>query len=162
MIEQQPEVGIVRDSSGSMNQSQLNACIREAYHIMQALGVDEVWFTDADAAVSCPWRRVNANFFRNLTEVHGRGGTDFRPAINEAEKLFPRPDLLIYCTDGDGPAPKNAPVDMTVVWCLILGGWSRGKPPAKWGHTVIVTDDPTKRKAPPIVPDDPDDDDEDD
>jgi predicted metal-dependent peptidase len=156
MIEHQPEVGFVRDSSASMNLDQLNACIREAYHIMQALGVDEAWFADADAAVAMPWKRVGPEFFRQLTEVHGRGGTDFRPAITAAEKLFPRPDLLIYCTDGFGPAPTIAPVDMAVVWCLIGGQRS----PAKWGHPVIISEDPNDRRATPILPveEEPDDD----
>lgn len=162
MIEHQPEVAIVRDSSGSMNQNQLIACIRESYHIMQALGVDEVWFADADANVAMPWKRVGAAFFLNLTEVHGRGGTDFRPAIKAAEKLFPHPDLLIYCTDGDGTAPRSPPRDMAVVWAIILGGYARGKAPARWGHTVIVSEDPRVRRSAVLMPDDEEEDDEDD
>jgi hypothetical protein len=154
MIEHQPEVAFVRDSSGSMNVNQLNACIREAYHIMQALGVDEVWFTDADADVAIPWRRVGAAFFLNLTTVHGRGGTSFIPAINAATKLFPRPDLLIYFTDGDGSAPRRAPPGMEVVWAIIMGGYSaHAKAPARWGHTVIVSEDPRTRRSKVELPD---------
>lgn len=162
MIEHQPEVAIVRDSSGSMNVNQLNACIREAYHIMQALGVDEIWFADADADVAMPWKRVGAAFFLNLTEVHGRGGTDFRPAIKAAQKLFPPPDLLIYCTDGDGTAPRRAPPNMAVVWAIILGGYARGRAPARWGHTVLISEDPRVRKSAVILPDEEDSDDEED
>jgi predicted metal-dependent peptidase len=158
MIEHQPEVAIVRDSSGSMNINQLNACIREAYHIMQALGVDEVWFTDADADVAVPWKRVGAAFFLNLTEVHGRGGTSFIPAIESAQKLFPPPDLLIYCTDGDGSAPKRAPPNMAVVWAIILGGYARGRAPARWGHTVVVSEDPRVRAKDVLMPEEDEDD----
>jgi predicted metal-dependent peptidase len=162
MIEHQPEVAIVRDTSGSMNIEQLNACIREAYHILLALGVDEAWFTDADADVAMPWKRVGPQFFRTLNEAHGRGGTSFIPAIKAADKLFPRPDILIYCTDGDGAAPKKPPMYMDIVWCLILGGYARNKAPARYGHTVFVTEDPKQRKAAVILPDEPDEDDEDD
>jgi predicted metal-dependent peptidase len=163
MIEHQPEVAIVRDTSGSMNIKQLNACIREAYHILQALGVDEAWFADADADVAMPWKRVGPSFFRSLSDVHGRGGTSFIPAIRAAEKLFPRPDLLVYCTDGDGSAPKRPPQYMEVVWCLIMGGHTRGRSPARWGHPVIISENPKDRKAAPILPeeDELEDDDED-
>lgn len=154
MIEHQPEIAIIRDSSGSMNEQQLNACIREAYHIMHALGVDEAWFADADADVAMPWKRVGPQFFRNLTEVHGRGGTSFKPAIAAADKLFPRPDMLIYCTDGDGDAPRHPPQDMVIVWALIMGGYcGRPRAPARWGHTVIVSEDPKLRKATILLPD---------
>jgi predicted metal-dependent peptidase len=160
MIEHQPEVAIIRDTSGSMNINQLNACIRESYHIMQALGVDEVWFADADVGTAMPWKRVGAAFFLNLTEAHGRGGTDFRPAIASAQKLFPAPDLLIYATDGDGAAPRKPPPNMSVVWAIIMGGYARAKAPARWGHTVIVSEDPRVRKSQILPPDEGYDDDE--
>jgi predicted metal-dependent peptidase len=150
LIEHQPEVGIIRDSSGSMSTKQLNDCTREAYHIIQALGIDEVWYADADAAVAMPWKRVGAQFFRDLKDVYGRGGTDFRPGIAAAQKLFPRPDLLIYCTDGDGYAPEQAPQGMAVVWALIMGGYSHGKAPATWGYPIIVSDNPADRRRKPL------------
>jgi predicted metal-dependent peptidase len=148
MIEHQPEVGIVRDTSGSMNIAQLNACTREAYHLLQAIGVDEAWFADADAAVAMPWKRVGPQFFRGLDKAHGRGGTDFRPALLAAQKLHPRPELLVYCTDGEGPALKSPPAGMSVVWCLIGGR----KAPARWGHAIVVSEDPHERRAAVILP----------
>jgi predicted metal-dependent peptidase len=153
MVEYQPEVCIVRDTSGSMNTKQLTDCTRESYHIMQALGIDEVWFADADANVAMPWKRVGPAFFRNLKDAHGRGGTSFIPAIAAASKLSPRPDLLIYCTDGDGDAPKCPPQGMSVVWAIIMGGYARAKAPAHWGHTVVVSEDPRQRRAKPLPPD---------
>ena len=154
MIEQLPEVAIIRDSSGSMGAPQLVAACREAYAILQALGIDEVWFTDADTAVT-EWKRVGPDFFRTLTEVTGRGGTDFVGPIASARRLHPQPDLLVYVTDGDGSAPKEAPLDLAVVWCVVPSYWNRA--PAKWGHTVMISDDPKKRAAPIKYPDDDDD-----
>lgn len=156
MIEHQPEVGIIRDSSGSMSNRQLTDCTREAYHIVQSLGIDEVWYADADAAVAMPWKRVSSQFFRNLKDVYGRGGTDFRPGIAAAQKLFPRPDILVYCTDGDGYAPEHPPQGMTVVWALM---GDRCKAPAKWGKAIIVSDDPKHRNTKPLPPDEDNDDD---
>ena len=86
-------------------------------------------------------------------DAHGRGGTSFIPAIAAASKLSPRPDLLIYCTDGDGDAPKCPPQGMSVVWAIIMGVYARAKAPAHWGHTVVVSEDPRQRRAKPLPPD---------
>lgn len=152
MIERLPEVAIIRDSSMSMGQKQLTACCREAYAVCQALGIDEVWFADADTDISCEWRRVGAEFFKNLTDVYGRGGTDFRKPLESARKLMPHPDIILYATDGDGTAPKDPPPDTSVIWCVVPSRWN--KSPARWGHTVMITDDPHQRVAPIQYPDD--------
>jgi hypothetical protein len=39
-----------------------------------------------------------------------------------------RPDVLVYFTDGHGPAPKERPV-VAVIWCLTPAG----RRPAPWG-----------------------------
>lgn len=156
LVEHLPEVAIVRDTSGSMGHKQLADCCREAFGIMQALGIDEVWYCDADAAVAMNWVRVGAEFFRKLSKRHGGGGTDFTPAILDAQRLTPHPDILIYCTDGDGGAPAEEPAGMSVVWCIVPSYYN--KAPVKWGHTVLVSDDPATRKC-GMKPDDEDDDD---
>lgn len=157
LIEHLPEVAIIRDSSMSMGAKQLTASVRESYFIMQALGIEEVWFVDADTDLSMPWKRVGADFFRTLTEVRGRGGTDFRRPINSALELVPRPDLLVYATDGDGTVALMPPPDIAVVWCIVPSYFN--KAPAKWGHCVIVSDDPKVRKKGVTYPNDQDDDD---
>ena len=160
MVEHLPEVAVIRDSSGSMGAKQLRDAAREAYGIMQALGIDEVWFADADTEISVPWRRVGGQFFRELSERHGGGGTDFRQPIESALKLSPRPDLLVYVTDGDGTTTKMPPPNVVVVWCIVPSYYN--KAPAAWGHVVIVSDDPKVRKAkvqrPTITGEDDDDD----
>lgn len=164
MIERLPEVAILRDSSASMGAKQLTRAVIEAYAICQALGIEEVWFADADTK-AYEWKRVGAEFFKNLTDVTGRGGTDFREPIASACKLNPRPDILVYASDGDGTAPKEPPPDLSVLWCIVPGHYN--KAPAKWGHTVIISDDPKKRNEPVRYADsasafDDDDDDDDD
>jgi predicted metal-dependent peptidase len=139
LVEYQSEIAIIRDSSGSMSQDQLMVAVREAYNIIQSLGVEDVWFCDADTECSMPWKRVGADFFRNLTEVHGRGGTDFQPAIDSALALQPRPDLIVYLTDGDGSTGDAPPLGTSVVWGIVDGGYGYGGHP-KWGHVVKIED----------------------
>jgi predicted metal-dependent peptidase len=137
LIQQVPEVCIVRDTSGSMGSQQINDATRESIGIFQALGLDLIWYIDADAEVAFK-KRIRLPELKELP-VHGRGGTDFRPAIYEAEKLKPRPDLLVYVTDGDGYAPANPPRDMEFIWCVVPSYYKRR--PAKWGHLVVVSED---------------------
>jgi hypothetical protein len=138
LIEHLPEVAIVRDTSGSMGQKQLADATREAYAIMQALSIEEVWFADADTALAMPWRRVGGQFFKTLTEAKGRGGTDFQPAIDSALTLQPRPNVIVYVTDGDGSVAEFPPPDVEVVWVIVPSYYK--KPPATWGKTVFVED----------------------
>ena len=145
MVEYLPEIAFIRDSSGSMGAPQLTSACREAYSIMQALGIDDVWFADADTQIAMPWKRVGPAFFRSLTDAYGRGGTSFIEPLQSAQRLQPSPDLLVYFTDGDGTAPDHPPPGMGVVWAVVPGHYN--KAPAKWGKTVLITDDPKKRNA---------------
>jgi predicted metal-dependent peptidase len=142
LIEHKPEVAIILDTSGSMGKTQLLDSVRETVGIMDALGIDEIWFCEADAAVAQKWQRVDLDFFREL-KIAGRGGTDFRPAIKSVEELHPVPDLVFYETDGDGTAPDRPP-PFELVWVIVPSHWN--KAPVTWGHTVFVTNDKKKRK----------------
>ena len=138
-----PEIAIVRDTSGSMGEEQLTACVRESYSIVKSVGIDDIWYTDADAAVAMPWKRVNKEFFNTLSTASGGGGTNFGPAIKDAQRLHPRPDLLIYCTDGDGDA-GDPPRGMAVVFAIVPSYYN--KAPCSWATTVIV-EDPEESKS---------------
>lgn len=138
MIDKKPEILCIEDSSGSMGTEQLKAVRAEILGIFNQLGLSDMWFCDIDAAVAVKPKRIRLNDLKTLP-VHGRGGTDFRPGIELAKTLVPKPDLLIYLTDGDGIAPKHAPKDLTVVWCIVPT--PHGRRPALWGDLVLVTDD---------------------
>jgi len=148
LIENMPVIAFVLDTSGSMGQEQLVASVVEAISILEALGIDEVWFAEADAAVALNFRLVGGGHFRKL-KIAGRGGTDFRPAFAAAEKLNPPPDMIVYFTDGDGRAPRAPPRGMETVWCIVPSYYNRR--PAPWGHAVLITDDPTVQLREPIV-----------
>lgn len=66
-----------------------------------------------------------------ITFVHGRGSTDLRPPLANLILSRFRPDVVIFATDGDGPAPASAPA-APVIWLITPGGVA----PATWGRAV--------------------------
>lgn len=143
MVDRKPEVLFIEDSSGSMGATQLRHGRVEMASAFRALGLDEVWFCDIDADVALQPKRIHINDLAKMP-VHGRGGTNFCPGIEIAAKLQPRPEILIYFTDGDGPAPAKAPRGLEVIWCIVPTPY--GRRPAKWGHLVLVSNDQELRE----------------
>jgi predicted metal-dependent peptidase len=134
LVAYEPTVMLCLDTSGSMQTLELSTSFREIAGVIKALNINYVWFVEADSDVACKPRRLSLQNLRTIT-IHGRGGTDFRPAIKYAEKARPRPDILIYFTDGDGFVDSAPPKGIHVVWCVI------GKTkPAPWGKVIYVDD----------------------
>jgi predicted metal-dependent peptidase len=117
-----PKIMAVIDTSASISALLLQEISAE----LAALGRDfSVRVVECDSAIQrvydyCP-----------LEAVCGRGGTDFRPPLESAFLRRHRPDLVVYFTDGAGPAPA-APPRCPVLWCLLPGG----QRPAQWGRVV--------------------------
>lgn len=133
----------MEDSSASQNATQLRQGRAEMVKVFKSLGIEEAWFCDIDAKVAMEPKRVRVTDINKLP-VHGRGGTDFRPGIALAQTLDPRPELLIYYTDGDGTAPEKPPKNMEVIWCIVPS--AHGRRPANWGHLVLVSNDQVLRE----------------
>ena len=72
--------------------------------------------------------------YRPICSVVGRGGTDLRPPLAPEFLRKHRPDVVIYFTDGFGPAP-NEPPGLPVLWCLT----PQGQQPATWGTTIRMS-----------------------
>jgi predicted metal-dependent peptidase len=137
MIDCTPEVAFILDTSGSMGlDTQIRDALREAAGCMKVCGIDRVWVIQADYAVS-EIKRMTVNQVKSM-EVKGRGGTSFIPSIEAATKLRPRPNLIVYFTDGDGEAPERPPPGTAFIWCIVPSAWQRK--PAHWGHVVVVQD----------------------
>lgn len=134
MVQMQPEFAFVMDTSGSMGTKQITDSVREIVSIMRKTGVDEAWLIEADAGVAVKPKRIRLNSFMNNLEIHGRGGTNFDPALQELMKLRPRPDVVFYLTDGDGYVTYKPPIP--VVWVIVKSHYNRK--PAEWGHSVFV------------------------
>jgi hypothetical protein len=144
LIEQKIVASFIRDTSGSMNSRNLNDANNLVLNAMKQLGLDEVWFLDADVKVQREPKLVRVKDIPKLNPK-GRGGTSFIQPLEHVQKMRPKPDLCVVLTDGDGDAPARAPKDMPVIWCLVPG--SSVRRPANWGHVVLCTDDQAQRDA---------------
>lgn len=113
------------DTSGSIQPEQLDAIGSELGRLAASA---EVVVVECDDQV-----RAVYPFTGPITRVRGRGGTDLRPPLEGEFLRRHRPDVVVYFTDGCGPAPVRAP-RVPVIWCLIGGG----KAPVGWGRVVRV------------------------
>jgi predicted metal-dependent peptidase len=74
-------------------------------------------------------------YTKPIRSVHGRCGTDLRPPFDPEFLRSQKADVVVYFTDGDGPAPEKAP-PVPVIWCLTKGGANK----AGWGREVWMKD----------------------
>jgi predicted metal-dependent peptidase len=113
----------VLDTSGSIDKTTIEAIDGELRRIARTR---QVVVVEADCVVHrvYPYRR-------RLECVQGRGGTDFRPALDRRFLVPLKPEVVVYFTDGFGPAPE-VPPPWPLVWCLVPGG----EPPAEYGRVI--------------------------
>lgn len=148
LVDYELNVLYVEDSSGSMGKEQLQTSRVEFCSVMRQLGLQRAHFMDADADVSSA-QYISLSRIKSLP-VSGRGGTDFRPAFKAALTLKPKPDLVVYATDGDGYAPAEAPKGFETIFLIVPSPWQRI--PAPWGTTIVMSDDEGVRSAHKWVP----------
>lgn len=129
-----PRVGIAIDTSGSMSGTPIEQGIAEAVGILAACEA-EVTLLVGDATLGSI-RTVRS--VKDMTDaLVGGGGTDFRPVVRAAEKVQPALDVLVYVTDGCGPAPTDAPDGFDFIWLLV---GAHAQTPATWGTVIKVAD----------------------
>ena len=120
-----PRILAAIDTSGSMSQSILSDISAEL----------AVMSRTYDVVVTLCDTQIRATFpYRPITEVQGRGGTDFRPVFDSAFLQEHHPDLVVYFTDGRGKAPIEAP-RVATIFCLT----ANGRMPCSWGRMVRIT-----------------------
>lgn len=113
------------DTSGSMSEEVLSGIAAE---VMKMRRDFEILVVEADAEI----RRVrNAEEIYSITEAAGGGGTDFRPALAPEFLRENQIDVVVYFTDGFGPAPEKRPF-VPVIWCLT----EDGEKPVPWGECI--------------------------
>lgn len=146
LIDQDVEIAFIRDTSASMGKRELNSSNNETIGAMKKAGVQSCWLIDADTEVhQC--RRVRLRDIPKVPVV-GRGGTNFVQALQFAAKLRPKPNVVIYLTDGHGFAPAFSPANMQVIWCIVRTPHARK--PAHWGTTVVCHKN--QKLDPPLPP----------
>ena len=136
-----PRIGVFVDTSGSMGPDDLQLAMSEVAGVLRAVG-SEVMFGVCDANVHGikKVRDVTAA----LATLKGGGGTNFCPVFEEVEQMNAgtRPHIVIFLTDGDGPAPAVAPRGVHVVWVLVgshaVVPYSSYGNPISWGDQIRV------------------------
>ncbi len=124
-----PRVLAVIDTSGSMTPAML-ADISAELGVMAR--VHEVTVVECDTDIQSVYP------YKPIASVTGRGGTSFIPPLAAEFLREHRPDLILYFTDGEGPAPEEAP-SVPLAWCLTEGGTK----PCEWGDVLELVDPET-------------------
>jgi predicted metal-dependent peptidase len=132
MFTPNPNPAVVIDTSGSMSDTDLSACLAELKGILQAVGLRGVRYYAVDAEV-CSTKTVTS--IRQV-ELKGGGGTEMGVGIGAALKATPRPDLIVVLTDGYTPWPET-PTPCRMVVCMI--GTDCDGP--AWAKTIKVKHD---------------------
>ncbi len=135
-----PKVSVIVDTSGSMGDQELLEAVSETRGVLDACGAG-VTFCACDAEVHelrevRHWKDV-------VGLLKGGGGTNFIPAFEALEKRRPRPDVVIFVTDGCGPAPVEPP-PYKVIWVLV-GPYKQmpyaGDGEVTWGEAILIEGD---------------------
>jgi predicted metal-dependent peptidase len=120
-----PRIMAAIDTSGSMSQGILSDISAELAVMSRT---HDVIVVECDTQIRAVYP------FRPVTEIQGRGGTDFRPVYDPTFLQAHHPDLVVYFTDGRGKAPTEAP-RIPVIWALT----ANGRMPCPWGRIVRIT-----------------------
>lgn len=116
-----PRVGIVLDTSGSMNGSPQKAALAEVVGIVRATGSPvKAWAVDA--AIQATVNLVGARDVEKLNV--GGGGTSMANGLRHTDKQ--KCDLLILITDGYTDWPERGELRTKTLVCITPGGH---KPP---------------------------------
>ena len=121
-----PNVMTVIDTSGSMSNKMLSDISAELMVMARHYKVTVVE-CDTEIHAVYPYRPING--------VSGRGGTDFHPPLAPEFLRVQKPDLIVYFTDGQGPAPATSP-KVPVIWCITEGG----SKPTVWGDEILLAE----------------------
>ncbi len=123
------EVLIAEDTSGSMGRAQAHKVREEVASILRHMGGAKATYVSIDCSIHTVQRVGKIGEIK----ARGGGGTDFRPIFDALPTFRPRPQIVIFCTDGYGPAPEAPPKGVHTIW-LVIDGIS----PCKWGEHIHV------------------------
>ena len=136
-----PEIVILVDTSGSMDNDLLALVLAEVDGLLKGVGMgrERLRVLSVDASVKTVQRVATT---RNL-KLQGGGGTDMTEGIAAAAKMKPRPSVVVVLTDGLTPWPADPPKGMQVVIGLIEGASvrrGRAWAPPNWARVVTIGD----------------------
>jgi predicted metal-dependent peptidase len=120
------------DTSGSMSDAALAEIVREVDRCCRAGGVRLDVLTH-DTRVVQVWRDIDGSTTIKRDGLGGRGGTNFHPVFEWIAEQRERYALVVMATDGEGPAPIEAPRRTSVVWLL---NDEDCESPVEWGRCI--------------------------
>jgi predicted metal-dependent peptidase len=125
-------VAVAVDTSGSINQQQVQAFLGEVQSILLAYPQLNCQLYYADAALHGPYALTS---YGKLPTPIGGGGTDFRPFFTKlTQDRSPWvTSVAVYLTDGYGSFPAQPP-SFPVLWVVTPGG--RDSAAFPFGETV--------------------------
>lgn len=111
-------VVVVIDTSGSISEEEIGEFISEIDAIKSYVRARITLLTcDSELNHGCPWHFDPWDDFSRDIEIHGGGGTSFRPPFEWIENQDRAPDLLVYFTDARGIFPPAEPM-YPVLWLV--------------------------------------------
>jgi len=124
------DIVVAIDTSGSISDEELTQFLSETYSIVKSFPNVRMTLITCDAEVQDVLEVTNG---MPDVEVHGGGGTDFRPVFKWIRENKPNTRLVVYLTDGYGDAPES--VDVKTLWVITEGGtdsYVKGKGEVVW------------------------------
>ena len=129
-----PFICVIGDTSGSMDETQLAYVRGVVRDICQSLGA-KLAFLATDAAVHGGMQMVHDG---HDVELRGRGGTNMCVGIDYAlTNVYPKPDVIMVCTDCETGWPAVAPPIKTIV-CAIGATPEAIASVPKWAKVIEV------------------------
>lgn len=145
-----PRVGLFVDTSGSMGPKDLQIAMSEAAGVLKRANA-EVLLGVCDAQMHGKIEPVK-DIKEACARLAGGGGTNFVPVFEEIAKMpkEKRPHVIVFLTDGGGPAPARNPLpQIRTIWTLVgdhaeipwacgaNGEWTDGGR-IDWGDQIFV------------------------
>ena len=125
--------GIVALDTSPSTRPVLSRFVSELVGLIKAFGKYDLTIIECAAKITQVWRLSSDEPIFDI-EQHkfmGGGGTSFTPVFEYIHDHHLTPNVLIYFTDGEGPAPKIKP-PYPVIWMLT----KNGKAPVPWGRAI--------------------------
>ncbi|MDJ0740129.1 MAG: VWA-like domain-containing protein [Gammaproteobacteria bacterium] len=126
----QVELVVAVDTSGSIRANEMDEFLSEVSALKGQMRA-RVTLLACDTQISdgAPWVFEPWEDFRCPAEIHGGGGTDFRPVFDWLDAQGQCPELLVYFTDAQGQFPQREP-NYPVIWLV------KGKETVPWGQRI--------------------------
>ena len=125
--------GVVALDTSPSTRSALSRFVSELVGLIKAFGIYDLTIIECAARITQVWRLTSDEPNPDIEQHRfmGGGGTRFTPVFEYIHGHHLTPNVLIYFTDGEGPAPEIKP-QYPVIWMLT----KNGKAPVPWGHAI--------------------------